>query len=128
MESPFNDESVNFVLPLYPDWDFSTWPHSDLLYFHIRIIRLPKKFPENITFLSNVAVIWITLWRERGKRWVKNGSGLESNSIPTLFPTEQKLFKLVMFFFQFGTANPDVAPTGIPCGGCGAALHCRYHD
>jgi len=30
--------------------------------------------------------------------------------------------------FKFGTANPDVAPTGIPCGGCGAALHCRAEN
>lgn len=31
-------------------------------------------------------------------------------------------------FSEYGTADPNVLPSDIPCGGCGAHLHCQVNS
>lgn len=34
-------------------------------------------------------------------------------------------YRMQMSDVDFGTPNPNILPSNIPCGGCGANLHCR---
>jgi len=48
----------------------------------------------------------------------------KGNILPEEYDSELEAWKQVFWRRSYGSANPTISPSKVPCGGCGANMHC----